>query len=124
MAQRGPCLTLSLPVVDARQIPSLDTYAYSSGKAAVEHMSRVLAGKLGAHGITVNAVLPGPFPSRMMRATIDAAGERLLKSVVLGRLGEPQDMAGVCLFLASDAGSFVTGASIVVDGGALVKPRL
>lgn len=120
-----PARIINIASIDGLRVPALDTYAYSSGKAAVEHLSRVLAGKLGDRNITCNAVCPGPFPSRMMRHTMEAAGEdNVAKGTALGRVGRPGDMAGVCMFLSSDAGSFVTGASIVVDGGALVYPRL
>jgi len=120
-----PARVINVSSIDSLRVPALDTFAYSSGKAAVTHLSRVLAGKLGDRQITVNSVCPGPFPSRMMRGTIERAGEEnIARGTVLGRIGRPGDMGGVCLFLASDAGSFVTGATIVVDGGSLVLPRM
>jgi len=119
-----PSRVINISSIDGLRVTNLDTFAYSSGKAAVTHLTRVLAGKLGERNITVNAVLPGPFPSRMMRGTIKSAGESIKRGVALNRLGEPRDMAGACIFLASSAGSFVTGASIVVDGGSVVKPRM
>ena len=65
-----PARVINISSIESISVPSLDTYAYSASKAAVTHMSRVLAGKLGPRQITVNAILPGPFQSRMMKQTI------------------------------------------------------
>jgi len=83
----------------------------------VHHLTRVLAKKLAARGITVNAVAPGPFQSRMMAATLERFEAMIVGSCPLGRIGEPEDMAGVAIYLASRAGAYVTGAVIPVDGG-------
>ena len=77
----------------------------------------VLAKELGPRRITVNAVAPGPFESKMMAATLAAFGDEIAARAPLGRIGRPDDMAGVAVFLASRAGSYVTGAVIPVDGG-------
>jgi NAD(P)-dependent dehydrogenase (short-subunit alcohol dehydrogenase family) len=77
----------------------------------------VLARELGPRGITVNAVAPGPFESKMMAATLEAFGKEIAARSPLGRIGRPDDMAGVAVYLASRAGSYVTGAVIPVDGG-------
>jgi NAD(P)-dependent dehydrogenase (short-subunit alcohol dehydrogenase family) len=77
----------------------------------------VLAKELGPRGITVNAVAPGPFESKMMAATLEAFGKEIAARSPLGRIGRPDDMAGVAVYLASRAGSYVTGAVIPVDGG-------
>jgi NAD(P)-dependent dehydrogenase (short-subunit alcohol dehydrogenase family) len=98
-------------------VPGLETYSYSASKAAVHHLTRVLAKKLAREHITVNAVAPGPYPSKMMAATLDAFGDAIRQSVPLGRIGVPEDMAGITIFLASRAGSFLTGTVIPVDGG-------
>jgi NAD(P)-dependent dehydrogenase (short-subunit alcohol dehydrogenase family) len=97
-------------------VPLLETYAYSASKAGVHHMTRVLARKL-APAITVNAVAPGPFESKMMHETIERFGDSMKKSCPMKRLGEPEDMAGAAVYLASRAGAYVTGALLTVDGG-------
>ncbi len=80
-------------------------------------LTRVLAKKLAVKGIAVNAVAPGPFESKMMAATLDAFGDQIRETCPMKRIGEPEDMAGIAIYLASRAGAFVTGAVIPVDGG-------
>ena len=77
----------------------------------------MLAQELGRRKITVNAVAPGPFESKMMAATLDAFGSEIAAKSPLGRIGRPDDMAGVVVYLSSRAGAYVTGAVIPVDGG-------
>ncbi len=83
----------------------------------MHHLTRVLAKKLAKKRITVNAVAPGPFESKMMAHTLRNFGKLIVESCPLERIGEPEDMAGVAIFLASRAGAYVTGAVIPVDGG-------
>jgi NAD(P)-dependent dehydrogenase (short-subunit alcohol dehydrogenase family) len=112
-----PARVINIGSIDGLRVPVLEVYAYSASKAAVHHMTRVLAKKLAARGITVNAVAPGPFHSKMMAATFERFGEMIVASCPMGRAGEPEDMAGVAIYLASRAGAYVTGAVIPVDGG-------
>jgi NAD(P)-dependent dehydrogenase (short-subunit alcohol dehydrogenase family) len=112
-----PARVINIGSIDGLKPPALDTFSYSASKAAVHHMTRVLAKKLAARGITVNAVAPGPFHSKMMAATFERFGEMIVASCPMGRAGEPEDMAGVAIYLASRAGAWVTGAVIPVDGG-------
>ncbi|RUS27573.1 hypothetical protein BC938DRAFT_483056 [Jimgerdemannia flammicorona] len=76
------------------QVPLHETYAYSASKAALHHMTRVMAGHLGHQGITVNAIAPGAFPSKMMKATLAKFKEEIVASVPLARIGSPEDIAG------------------------------
>ncbi len=112
-----PARVINIGSIDGLHVPILDTYSYSTSKAAVHHLTKVLARKLAPSHITVNAVSPGPFESKMMAATLDAFGDAIRQSVPLGRIGRPDDMAGIAIFLASRAGSYLTGTVIPVDGG-------
>ena len=112
-----PARVINVGSIDGLQVPLLETYSYSSTKAGLHHLTRVLARKLAPEHITVNAVAPGPFESKMMAKTLQDFGDSIAKSNPRGRIGSPEDMAGVALYLASRAGAYVTGAVIPVDGG-------
>jgi len=112
-----PARVINIGSIDGIKVPSLDTWAYSASKAAVHQLTRHLAKTLAPKKITVNAVAPGPFQSKMMAATLDRFGDAIAQTNPLGRIGQPDDMAGVAIYLASRASSYVTGAIIPVDGG-------
>jgi NAD(P)-dependent dehydrogenase (short-subunit alcohol dehydrogenase family) len=112
-----PARVINVGSIDGLHVPSLPTYSYSASKAGLHHLTRVLARELGPRQITVNAVAPGPFESKMMAATLASAGDAIAAAAPLRRIGRPDDMAGVAVYLASRAGSYVTGAVIPVDGG-------
>ena len=111
-----PSRVINIGSIDGIHVPVLESYSYSSSKAAVHQLTRHLAKHL-APQITVNAVAPGPFESKMMAATLEAFGAQIAASAPLRRIGRPDDMAGVTLFLASRAGAYLTGTIIPVDGG-------
>ena len=117
-----PARVINIGSIDGLRVPMLHTYAYSTSKAAVHHLTRVLAVELAAKHITVNAVAPGPFESKMMAETLRNFGDAIRGSVPLGRIGEPEDMAGIAIYLASKAGAYLTGTVIPVDGGITVRP--
>ena len=92
---------------------------YASSKGAVVQMTKTLAIEWAPYAITVNAILPGPFGTEMNRPLLDDPEryEAFISQIPLGRWGEPDEMGGLALFLASDASSFVTGSAILIDGG-------
>jgi NAD(P)-dependent dehydrogenase (short-subunit alcohol dehydrogenase family) len=112
-----PARVINIGSIDGLRVPPLPTYAYSASKAGLHHLTRVLARELGPRRITVNAVAPGPFESKMMAATLQTLGDAIAAAAPLKRIGRPDDMAGVAIYLASRAGAYVTGAVIPVDGG-------
>jgi NAD(P)-dependent dehydrogenase (short-subunit alcohol dehydrogenase family) len=111
-----PARVINIGSIDGLRVPVMETYSYSASKAAVHMLTRHLAQRL-APEITVNAIAPGPFESKMMAATLEAFGEQIAASAPLKRIGRPDDMAGAAVFLASRAGAYLTGAVIPVDGG-------
>ena len=111
-----PSRVINIGSIDGIHTPILETYSYSASKAAVHQLTRHLAKHL-APEITVNAVAPGPFESKMMAATLAAVGDQIAAGAPMKRIGRPDDMAGVALFLASRAGAYLTGTIIPVDGG-------
>jgi NAD(P)-dependent dehydrogenase (short-subunit alcohol dehydrogenase family) len=111
-----PSRVINVGSIDGIHVPILETYSYSSSKAAVHQLTRHLAKQL-APTVTVNAIAPGPFESKMMAATLDAFGEQIARDAPMKRIGRPDDMAGTAIFLSSRAASFITGAVLPVDGG-------
>jgi len=112
-----PARIIAIGSVDGLNVNRLPNYAYGPSKAAVHHLARTLAAHLADRNITSNAIAPGPFPSKMMVGTLEKFGDEILAGVPLKRIGEPGDMAGTAIYLASKAASYVTGVVIPVDGG-------
>jgi NAD(P)-dependent dehydrogenase (short-subunit alcohol dehydrogenase family) len=111
-----PSRVINIGSIDGIHVPVLESYSYSASKAAVHQLTRHLAKRL-APSITVNAIAPGPFESKMIAATLEAFGKHIVAGAPLKRIGRPDDMAGTAIFLASRAGAYLTGAVIPVDGG-------
>jgi NAD(P)-dependent dehydrogenase (short-subunit alcohol dehydrogenase family) len=111
-----PARVINVGSIDGLRVPTLETYSYSASKAAVHQLTRHLAKRL-APAITVNAIAPGPFPSRMMRSTLEAFGDQIAAAAPMRRIGRSSDMAGAAIYLASPAASYVTGVVLPVDGG-------
>lgn len=116
---QDPARVIMIGSVDGIRVPLTPSWSYSASKAGVHMLTRHLARTLLDRHITVNAIAPGPFESKMMSFLLDdpTAREGVIRSVPMGRIGTPEDMAGATLFLASRAGSYLTGAIIPVDGG-------
>jgi NAD(P)-dependent dehydrogenase (short-subunit alcohol dehydrogenase family) len=115
-APGAPSSIINIGSIDGLRVPTLDTFSYSASKAAVHMLTRHLA-KVFAPEIKVNAIAPGPFYTKMMAYSIDNFGDAITKACPMKRLGEPDDMAGAAIFLASAASNFVTGTVLPVDGG-------
>jgi NAD(P)-dependent dehydrogenase (short-subunit alcohol dehydrogenase family) len=115
-----PARIVNIGSVAGIRTERLSAYSYSASKAAIHMLSRDLAGDLAGRHITVNAVIPGFFPTKMtahMREADDSVDPTLLAHIPMGRLGRADDIAGIVVFLCSRAGAYVTGAQIPVDGG-------
>jgi len=121
--QSDPSRIINVGSIDGIGIPRAETYSYPASKAAVHQLTRVLANRLANRNINVNAIAPGPFQSNMMAHTLEEHGDEIKSSVPRGRIGMPEDMAGVTIFLSSKASSYVTGTIIPVDGGSLIARR-
>jgi len=112
-----PARVINIGSIDGLHAPDLETYSYSASKAAVHHLTKVLAKRLARENIAVNAIAPGPFESQMMATTLDAFRDQIIESAPLRRIGHPDDMAGTAIYLSSRAGSYLTGVVLPVDGG-------
>jgi NAD(P)-dependent dehydrogenase (short-subunit alcohol dehydrogenase family) len=115
----SPARVVNIGSIDGLRAPAVDKYSYSASKAAVHMLTRHLARRLASEHITVNAIAPGPFESKMMAFVLNNPETREIveQGVPLGRIGRPDDVAGLTLFLCSRAGSYMTGNVIALDGG-------
>lgn len=119
---------INIASIDGIRITADNDWAYGSGKAALIHLTRQWAGRLGMKGgrkggrnINFNVIAPGPFPGMLDEMLATEEGRAAVGGLtVVGRPGDPEDMGAACVYLASRAGSFVTGAVLPVDGGFLV----
>jgi len=114
----NPSRIINVGSIDAFRIAPHESYAYAASKAALHHLTRMLAKRLAVRHITVNVIAPGLYPSKMLAAPSEReAFEALVAPIPLKRLACPSDMAGAAIYLASKAGSYTTGAVLPVDGG-------
>lgn len=112
-----PSRVINIGSIDGLRVSSMDNFAYGASKAAVHFLTKNLAVRLAPKGLTVNAIAPGAFESQMMDHTLSKFRDKIEKENPLGRIGHPTDMAGLALFLASNASKYMTGQIIAIDGG-------
>jgi NAD(P)-dependent dehydrogenase (short-subunit alcohol dehydrogenase family) len=114
-----PARIINIGSLVGAAVEPLQAYSYAASKAALHHLSRVLAADVAEYHITVNVIAPGFFPTQMTAhiRKDEAETRKYLARVPLARLGSPEDIAGACIFLASRAGSYITGSLIFLDGG-------
>ena len=118
-----PSRIINIGSIDGLGIPRAETYSYPASKAAVHHLTKVMANRLAERNINVNAIAPGPFESQMMKSTLKSFSEEIINSVPRKRIGRPEDMAGASIFLSSKASAYITGIVMPVDGGSLIARR-
>jgi NAD(P)-dependent dehydrogenase (short-subunit alcohol dehydrogenase family) len=112
-----PARIINIGSIGGLHIPNWDAFPYGASKAAMHHMTRALTKRLGKDHITVNAIAPGPFPSRLTDTDSAAVKKSVETYIPLGRAGTPADIEGLVVFLASRAGAYVNGTTIPLDGG-------
>lgn len=116
-SHEDPARIINIGSIDGMHTGMFEAYAYAASKAGVHHLTRMMAKFLAPRNITVNAIAPGPFESKMLKPILKEFGASIEQSVPLRRLGRPDDMAGAAVYLASRAGAYVTGSVLTVDGG-------
>ena len=112
-----PSRVINIGSIDGLNVPSMETYSYGASKAAVHHLTRVLAAKLVKENILVNAIAPGPYPSAMLGSAVNHDYSEIAKRNQRKRVGTPEDIAGLAIFLCSRAGAYTVGETITSDGG-------
>ncbi len=113
----NPSRVINVGSIDGLRVSSTDNFAYGASKAAVHFLTKNLALRLAPQGVTVNAIAPGAFESQMMAYMLDNFKDKIESENPLGRIGRPADMAGLALYLASNASKYMTGQVIAIDGG-------
>jgi NAD(P)-dependent dehydrogenase (short-subunit alcohol dehydrogenase family) len=111
-----PARVINIGSIDGLMVPGFNNFSYSASKAAVHHLTRHMAAEL-APKILVNAIAPGPFPTKMTDKMLESVGDDLVEASPVGRLGRAEDIGAAAVYLASRATSYMTGAVIPLDGG-------
>lgn len=112
-----PARIINIGSIGGLHIPNWDAFPYGASKAALHHLTRALTKRLGKDNIVVNAIAPGPFPSRLTNTDSEAVKKSVQTYIPLRRPGEPEDIEGLVVFLSSRAGAYVNGTTIPLDGG-------
>lgn len=118
-AAADPARIINVGSIGGAHIPNWEAFPYGASKAGLHHLTRALTKRLGREHITANAIAPGPFPSRLTDTASEAVQKSVQTHVPLGRTGEPQDIEGLVVFLASRASNYINGVTIPLDGGYL-----
>lgn len=116
-SQSDPARVINIGSIDGIKVSRNDNFPYGPSKAAVHHLTKVLAMRLAPRGVSVNAIAPGPFESKMMQATLEKFKDTIEANCPLGRIGAPEDIAALAIFLASPGASYLNGTVIPLDGG-------
>jgi len=119
-----PSRVINIGSIDGLRVSPLDTYAYSASKSGVHQLTKVLASKLSYKNITVNAIAAGFFHTKMMAETYEKFKDAIDGGTPMKRPGKPEDISGVCIYLSSKAGAWVTGSILTIDGGATITAGL
>ena len=112
-----PARVVNVGSIDGLHVPPMHTYSYSSSKAALHHLTRVLAKELARRQITVNAIAPGVIQTAMIGEIKPDVMAEYMKAIPVGRVGKPEDIANAVIFLASEQASWISGQILSVDGG-------
>ncbi len=119
-----PARVINIGSMEGLHVPTVhqeSNYAYTASKAAVHHLTRHLAVELGSRQITVNAIAPGFFPSKMTDHVFEQSLQTIEENCLLGRVGTAEEMAGIAVYLSSRAGAYTHGTVIAVDGGTSIN---
>lgn len=111
-----PARVINIGSIDGIAVPNFDNYSYGAAKAGLHHLTKHMADTLSPT-ILVNAIAPGPFPTKMMAGALEVFGDAIAATNPLGRIGQPDDAAALAIFLSSRGSSYITGATIPLDGG-------
>ena len=119
----NPSRVINIGSIDGLRVSSTDNFAYGASKAAVHFLTKNLAVRFASKGLTVNAIAPGPFESQMMDYMLTNFRDQIESQNPMGRIGYPEDMAGLAIYLASEAAKYMTGQVIALDGGSNLGSR-
>jgi NAD(P)-dependent dehydrogenase (short-subunit alcohol dehydrogenase family) len=114
-----PARVMNIGSLAGKRVEGLDAFSYTASKAAIHHLSREMAAVLAGRNIAVNTIVPGYFPTKMTAhiRSDDEESSKFASRIPLGRMGSAEDIVGLCIFLSSRAGAYITGSEIVLDGG-------
>ncbi len=125
-APLDPARVINIGSMEGQHVPTVHeepNFAYTASKAAVHHLTRHLAVELGPDNITVNAIAPGFFPSRMTREIYEQQQDQVSGNALLGRTGTAEEMAGAAIYLSARSGAYTNGTVLTVDGGTAINHR-